>query len=108
MRLLLVEDDPTLARHLQRGFAEAAWTVDRCDAVEAGWRMALLHPYDLIVLDLGLVDGDGMTLLRRLRAAHLDTPVLVLTARGAVEERIAGLNAGADDYLGKPFVFGEL
>ena len=108
MRLLVVEDEPTLARHLRRGLEEAAWTVDLSDRVDDAWRLVLLNPYDLIVLDLGLPGSDGTELLRRLRQAGSSTPVLILTARGQVEERIAGLNAGADDYLRKPFVFGEL
>ena len=100
MRLLVVEDEQTLARYLQtraakrrRGRSTSAQSVD--DA----WRLLLLNPYDLIVLDLGLPGADGSELLRRLREAGMDTPVLILTARGAVEDRVAGLNAGADDYL---------
>jgi two-component system copper resistance phosphate regulon response regulator CusR len=108
MRLLVVEDEQTLARHLRKGLQEASWTVDTVDHVAAAWRMLLLNPYDLIVLDLGLPDQDGTQLLRKLRGAGMTMPVLVLTARAAVEDRIAGLDAGADDYMGKPFVFGEL
>jgi two-component system, OmpR family, copper resistance phosphate regulon response regulator CusR len=108
MRLLVVEDERTLARHLQKGLQEAAWTVDLSASVEDAWRLVLLNPYDLVVLDLGLPGEDGLTLLRRLREAGHGMPVLILTARGAVEDRIAGLDAGADDYMGKPFVFGEL
>ena len=108
MRLLVVEDERDLARHLRRGLEEAAWTVDVCECVEDAWQLLLLNPYDVVLLDLGLPDQDGSELLRRLRAAGHSTPVLILTARGAVEDRIAGLNAGADDYLSKPFVFGEL
>ena len=108
MRLLVVEDEPTLARHVRKGLEEAAWTVDTADRVEEAWQLVLLNPYDVIVLDLGLPGADGGELLRRLRQAGFATPVLVLTARGAVDERIAGLNAGDDDYMGKPFVFGEL
>jgi two-component system, OmpR family, response regulator len=108
MRLLVVEDERALARHLQRGLEEAAWTVDVCERVEDAWRLVLLNAYDLILLDLGLPDQDGGELLRRLRAGGHSTPVLILTARGGVDDRIAGLNAGADDYLGKPFAFGEL
>ena len=108
MRLLVVEDERALARHLQKGLREAAWTVDLSERVDDAWRLLLLNPYDLVVLDLGLPDTDGTELLRRLRRANISTPVLVLTARGAIEDRIAGLNAGADDYLTKPFAFGEL
>ena len=108
MRLLVVEDEPTLARHLQKGLEEAAWCVDVCERVEDAWRLLLLHPYDLVVLDLGLPGEDGGGLLRRVRSAGMSTPILVLTARGAVADRIAGLDAGADDYMSKPFAFGEL
>lgn len=108
MRLLVVEDERTLARHLQKGFEEAAWAVDVAHRADEAWRLILLNPYDLIILDLGLEDADGMQLLQRIRARGLSTPILVLTARGAVEDRIAGLNAGADDYVPKPFAFGEL
>ena len=108
MRLLVVEDERTLARHLRKGLEEAAWSVDVCERVDDAWRLVLLHPYDVIVLDLGLPGEDGDVLLRRMRSAGLSTPILVLTARGAVADRIAGLDSGADDYMSKPFVFGEL
>jgi len=108
MRLLVVEDEATLARHLQRGLQEAAWVVDVCGTVDDAWARLRLDPYDLVVLDLGLPDADGSELLRRLRSAAMDVPVLILTARGSVHDRVAGLNAGADDYLAKPFAFSEL
>ncbi len=108
MRLLIVEDEQTLARYLQRGLQEAAWTADVCGSVDEAWRLLLLNSYDLIVLDLGLPGADGSVLLRRVREAGMDMPVLILTARGAVEDRVAGLNAGADDYVSKPFAFAEL
>jgi DNA-binding response OmpR family regulator len=108
MRLLVVEDEQTLARYLRRGLEEAAWTVDVAGSVEDAWRLCLLNPYDLVVLDLGLPGADGGALLQRVREAGMDTPVLILTARGSVEDRVAGLNAGADDYLSKPFAFSEL
>ena len=108
MRVLVVEDERALARHLEKGLREAAWTVDLSERVDDAWRLLHLNPYDLVILDLGLPDIDGTELLRRLRRANITTPVLVLTARGAIEDRIDGLNAGADDYLAKPFAFGEL
>ena len=108
MRLLVVEDEQTLAGYLQRGLQEAAWTTDVCGSVADAWRLLLLNPYDLIVLDLGLPGEDGSTLLRRVREAGMNMPVLILTARGSVDDRVAGLNAGADDYLSKPFAFAEL
>ena len=108
MRLLVVEDERTLAGYLRRGLEEAAWTVDLSETVEEAWRLLLLNPYDLVVLDLGLPGTDGGALLRRVREAGMDIPVLILTARGSVEDRVAGLDAGADDYLSKPFAFSEL
>lgn len=108
MRLLVVEDEQTLARYLQRGLEEAAWTVDVSASAEDAWQLLLLNPYDLAILDLGLPGADGGELLRRVREAGMDIPVLILTARGSVEDRVAGLNAGADDYLSKPFAFSEL
>jgi DNA-binding response OmpR family regulator len=108
MRLLVVEDEPALARHLQQGLEEASLAVDLCGTVADAWRSILLNPYDLIVLDLGLPGEDGGQLLKRLRERGMSTPVLILTARGSVDDRVAGLNAGADDYLAKPFAFSEL
>jgi two-component system, OmpR family, copper resistance phosphate regulon response regulator CusR len=108
MRLLVVEDEKILAKHLQRGLQEAAFTVDVSHSVDDAWRLCLLNPYDLVVLDLGLPNLDGRELLQRLREGGSETPVLILTARGSVEDRVAGLNAGADDYLAKPFAFSEL
>jgi two-component system OmpR family response regulator len=108
MRLLIVEDEQTLARYLQRGLQEATWAADVCGSVDEAWRLLLLNPYDLVVLDLGLPGADGSVLLRRVREAGMDMPVLILTARGAVDDRVAGLNAGADDYVSKPFAFAEL
>lgn len=108
MRLLIVEDERTLTRYLQQGLEEAGFAVDVSSTVEEAWRLLLLNPYDGVVLDLGLPGADGSVLLRRMREAALGTPVLILTARGEVVDRVAGLNAGADDYLGKPFAFSEL
>lgn len=108
MRLLVVEDEQALAGYLQRGLEESAWAVDVSGSVEDAWRRLLLDPYDAVILDLGLPDTDGTALLRRLRAADMHVPVLILTARGSLEDRVAGLNAGADDYLAKPFAFAEL
>jgi len=107
MRSLVVEDEPRLASHLKRGLEEAAWTVDACGRADEAERLLLINAYDLMILDLGLPDRDGLELLQRVRTGR-DLPVLVLTARGSVEDRVAGLNAGADDYLTKPFAFAEL
>jgi len=108
MRLLLVEDERALANAVRKGLEEQAWTVDLAGSVEEAWSSLLLNACDVVVLDLGLPGLDGMELLRRIRAAGMDLPVLMLTARSGVEDRVAGLNAGADDYLGKPFAFAEL
>jgi len=108
MRALIVEDEDRLAQSLERGLREAAWTVDTTSTVAKAWHLVRINPYDAIVLDLGLPDADGSALLHKLREARIDTPVLILTARGSVEDRVAGLNAGADDYLPKPFAFAEL
>ncbi len=108
MRLLVVEDDPGLARALRQGLAGRAFAVDVAGTVAAAAALVAEHAYDCVVLDLGLPDEDGIALLRRLRARGAPVPVLVLTARGGVAERVAGLDAGADDYLAKPFAFPEL
>lgn len=108
MRVLLVEDDPVLTGVLRASLGDAGHVVDAaCRAGEAEhlWRV---QPYDAVLLDLNLPDGSGLQVLRSARARADRTPVLVLTARNRTEERIAGLDAGADDYLGKPFDLGEL
>lgn len=108
MLLLVVEDDPNVARFLTRGLQEEGWTVDVCargdDAVAQGAR----HPYDLILLDWRLPGLDGLSVLREWRGRGLATPVIMLTARGNVESTVEALDAGADDYISKPFRFEEL
>ena len=108
MRLLLVEDAPRLRRSLVISLTKAGHVVDDCgDGMEA-WAMLAGHAYDVLVLDLMLPGMDGMTILAGLRARGDSVPVLLLTARDAVEDRVAGLRAGADDYLVKPFSLEEL
>jgi DNA-binding response OmpR family regulator len=108
MRILLAEDNVRLARTIQRGLSENAFAVDiAADGEDALYRLAIT-PYDLLILDLGLPEIDGMEMCRRLRAEGSRVLVLMLTARDATADRIAGLDAGADDYLTKPFAFGEL
>ncbi|MDQ6775128.1 MAG: response regulator transcription factor [Actinomycetota bacterium] len=108
MRLLVVEDDEKLARVIGKGLRHAGYAVDlACDGEEA-LRNALVWDYDGIVLDLMLPERDGLEVSRILRDRGCWAPILMLTARGAVEDRIRGLDAGADDYLPKPFDFGEL
>ena len=108
MRILVVEDEPKLARLLARGLAEEGHPADIAGTGEEALWMADSHAYDAIVLDVMLPGLDGFAVCRRLRERELWTPVLMLTARDALEDRIAGLDTGADDYLLKPFAFGEL
>ena len=108
MRILIVEDERGVAEFLKRGFEAEAMTVDlAADGLE-GATLARETDYDAIVLDLMLPKKDGMEVLRDLRGAGKKTPILILSARGAVEDRVRGLDLGADDYLPKPFAFGEL
>jgi two-component system OmpR family response regulator len=108
MRLLVVEDESRLALLLKRGLEEQGYAVDVSgDGAEALW-LASETPYDTIVLDVMLPSLDGLELTRRLRAKRQWTPVLLLTARDAIDDRVSGLDAGADDYLVKPFSFAEL
>jgi DNA-binding response OmpR family regulator len=108
MRLLVVEDEARIAEALRVALSRAGFAVDAVATV-ADARAALpLAPYDAVILDLGLPDGDGLDLLTEHRQAGSRVPVLVLTARDAVEARVAGLDAGADDYLIKPFAMAEL
>jgi DNA-binding response OmpR family regulator len=108
VHILIVEDEARLARLVQRVLTEERHTVDVANAGNEGFGLALTGSYDLLILDLMLPDMDGMEITRELRAHKVATPVLMLTARGAVEDRVAGLNAGADDYLVKPFAMAEL
>ncbi|GHD64751.1 response regulator transcription factor [Jeongeupia chitinilytica] len=109
MRILLVEDDPLLGDGVQEGLRDAGWTVDwLADGEAARTALQADATFDALVLDLGLPRLPGLDVLRWLRGAGLALPVLILTARDGIDDRIAGLNAGADDYLVKPFALGEL
>jgi len=108
MRILLVEDDALIASSLSKGLREEAYAVDVATDGDAALSEAAINPYDAIVLDVMLPKRDGFAVCRELRQRGLTTPVLMLTARDAVRDRIAGLDTGADDYLTKPFEFGEL
>ncbi len=108
MRLLVVEDDPGLVRILEQGLREEGYAVDVARDGEIGFDLARLEPYDVLVLDLTLPRLDGLNLCRRLRATGSDVPILMLTARDAVDDRVSGLDSGADDYLVKPFSLTEL
>lgn len=108
MRLLLVEDSEHLTRSLKEGLGRLGHAVDAVADGKAGLSYARLNPYDLILLDLNLPGMDGMQVLRELRREGSATPILVLTARDAVDDRVSGLREGADDYVVKPFSFDEL
>jgi DNA-binding response OmpR family regulator len=108
MRILLVEDDARIARGLRSALEGAGYAVDLARDGEAAWFQGDTEDYDAAVLDLGLPKLDGLTVLRKWRKAGRDFPVLILTARGAWAERVEGIDAGADDYLPKPFAVEEL
>src|SRR5262245_12966440 len=108
MRVLVVEDEIKLAGLIRKGLREEGLLADVAVRGEDALWMAESTPYDAIVLDLMLPGIDGLDTCRRLREGGVQTPVLMLTARDAVEDRISGLDTGADDYLTKPFDFGEL
>jgi two-component system copper resistance phosphate regulon response regulator CusR len=107
-RLLLVEDEPTVARALRDGLEAEGYRLSVASTGEEGFFLASTSPFDLVILDRMLPGRDGLEILETLRRKGLLTPVLMLTARDAVEDRVAGLDAGADDYLVKPFAFAEL
>ncbi|MBK4216982.1 response regulator transcription factor [Paracoccus caeni] len=108
MRALVVEDDSKIAADVRRALESAGFRVEHVDEGETAWFQGGTENYDLIVLDLGLPRLDGLTVLKRWRAEGCESPVLVLTARGAWTERVEGIDAGADDYLPKPFRMEEL
>ncbi|GIV68239.1 MAG: DNA-binding response regulator [Caldilinea sp.] len=108
VRVLVVEDEPKIAAFLKRGLEENAYAVDVARDGEEGLAWAQAFPYDLIILDIMLPKLDGVTLCRRLRAEGNRANILMLTAKDDIEDRVAGLDAGADDYLVKPFAFREL
>jgi two-component system OmpR family response regulator len=107
MRVLVIEDHARMAELIERGLRREAYAVDVARSGERGVRLATANDYDAVVLDLVLPDLDGFEVLRRIRALGRWTPVLILTARDAVDDRVRGLDAGADDYLTKPFAFQE-
>jgi heavy metal response regulator len=108
MRILVVEDQPSLLKTIARRLQEDGYSVDTANDGEEGLDFALVSDYDCIVLDIMLPVIDGMTVLKRLRENNIVTPVLFLTAKDAIEDRVRGLDLGADDYLIKPFSFDEL
>lgn len=108
MRILLIEDERKVASFVARAMREKAYAVDVAGTGEEGLEMACSAPYDAILLDIRLPGMDGISVCRRVRQAGIETPILMLTARVLVEERVEGLDAGADDYLTKPFALAEL
>ncbi|HET7258081.1 MAG TPA: response regulator transcription factor [Candidatus Acidoferrum sp.] len=108
MRILLVEDDPGVRRFVVKGLREQAYAVDTAVSGEEALYQADINAYDLIILDVMIPEPDGFEVCRRLRKSGRQMPILMLTARDAVEDRVSGLDRGADDYLTKPFEFREL
>lgn len=108
MRALLVEDDPRIAEFVANGLREAGFVVDVAAEGDTGLRLATTGPHDVAVIDLMLPHLDGLALIQQMRARGVQTPVLILSAKHSVDDRVTGLTAGGDDYLTKPFAFPEL
>jgi len=108
MQLLLIEDNPKMLEVLRQGLSENGYSTDAFGSAREGEESATVRQYDVIVLDRMLPDKDGLEVCRSLRNRGIKTPILILTGLSTVDERVSGLNAGADDYLGKPFSFEEL
>jgi DNA-binding response OmpR family regulator len=108
MRILVVEDDVDLAQFIRKGLQEERYAVDVAADGEEGLELAMSIPYDLLIVDIMLPKLDGLTVCRRLRAAGNNVPVLLMTARTTVEDKVSGFDTGADQYLTKPFAFAEL
>jgi len=108
MRILLVEDDVKIASFIVTGLRSAGYAVDHAPDGEEGLHLALTEPYDAAVVDLMLPRRNGLALIKEMRAEKVNTPVLILSAKGSVDDRVKGLETGGDDYLTKPFAFSEL
>ncbi len=108
MRILIIEDDRELASFVRKGLSQAGWNVDHADNGKDGLFLATTEQYDALIVDRMLPGIEGLTVVRTLRASDIDTPVLILSALGEVDDRVKGLKAGGDDYLVKPFAFSEL
>ncbi|WP_136081979.1 winged helix-turn-helix domain-containing protein [Pontiella desulfatans] len=108
MRMLIIEDDPKISSFLEKGFREVGYAADVAEDGEAGLSMTRQDVYDAIVADLMLPKLDGLGMIERMRAEGTDTPVIILSAKRSVDDRIRGLQAGGDDYMVKPFSFSEL
>ncbi len=108
MRVLLVEDDVKIASFVEKGLRAVGYAVDRAADGEIGLNMALTEPYDAAVIDIMLPKMDGLSLIGRMRQEKINTPVIILSAKDSVDDRVKGLETGSDDYLTKPFAFSEL
>ena len=108
MRILLVEDDLKIAKFIEKGFSSSGFAVDHATTGTKGFEMAFDEPYDTMVVDIMLPQLDGISLIKKIRKQENNTPVIILSARDRVDDRVNGLQAGADDYLTKPFAFSEL
>jgi two-component system, OmpR family, response regulator len=108
MRILLVEDDAKIASFINKGLKAAGYAVDHAADGERGLHLALTEPYDTAIIDIMLPKMDGLSLIERMRREKVRTPVITLTAKGSIEDRVKGLQTGSDDYLTKPFAFSEL
>ncbi len=108
MRILVVEDDLKIAQFIQKGLKSSGFAIDHATTGNQGLEMAFSAPYDTLVVDIMLPELDGISLIKKIRAQRNNTPVIILSARNRVDDRVKGLQAGADDYLTKPFAFSEL
>jgi two-component system, OmpR family, response regulator len=108
MRVLVVEDDKKIVDFISKGLKQAGFAVDQCGNGEDGLSLALNEPYDAAIIDLMLPGLDGLSLIRKLRLSKIATPVIILSARRSVDDRVTGIQIGSDDYLTKPFAFAEL
>ncbi len=108
MRLLVIEDEPKAGNYLQKGLGENGFSVDWAECGEVGLQLFFEHHYDLLILDIMLPLRDGLSVLGEIRAKGIGTPVLFLTAKDQVQDKVKGLELGADEYLVKPFAFSEL
>lgn len=108
MRILVVEDEKKIADFIKRGLKEEGYAIDAAYDGEEGQFLAKTNPYDLILLDLMLPKLDGLTLCKNLRKSNIRTPIIMITAKDTVEDKVTGLDSGADDYITKPFAFEEL
>lgn len=108
MRLLVLEDDVKIASFIVKGFKAAGFAIDHVTDGESGLNLALTEPYDAAIVDLMLPKLDGLTVIEKIRARKVTTPVIILSAKGSIDDRVRGLQSGSDDYLVKPFAFSEL